>query len=70
MNISYALRYGCGFMMAMAGTSAFFVNNHFRYKLKLNHYGRASSYLAVIATPAILSGLTHFTVNLIINLFD
>lgn len=51
-------------MMALSGLSAFFINNHFRYKLKLNHYGRASSYMAVVAAPAILSGLSHFTVSL------
>lgn len=43
--------------------SGFLINNHFRYKLKLGSYGRMSSYLAVVAAPAIMSSLLHVTVR-------
>lgn len=63
LSDSSALRMGSGLLIGIAGISSFFINKHFRQKLKVGHYGRGSSYLAVIGTPAMLSGLIHYTVR-------
>ena len=65
---SFALRAGPGILGAMGALSAFAVNNHFRYKLKLGVYGRMSSYLSVVAIPAVISTLFHTTVSKTQNL--
>lgn len=60
---SFTLRAGSGILIGVAAISSFFINKHFRYKLKVGHYGRGSSYLAVIGTPAMIGGLIHYTVR-------
>ncbi|CRK91225.1 CLUMA_CG004907, isoform A [Clunio marinus] len=54
-----ALRCGPGILGGMAIISTSLINNHFRYKLKLRNFGRASSYLSVVGLSAMLTTVFH-----------
>lgn len=62
-SFRFASKFGAGVIGGTAMLSGFLINNHFRYKLKLGNYGRMSSYLAVVAAPAMMSALLHATVS-------
>lgn len=62
-SFSWALRIGPGILSGTSILSSFIINNHFRYKLKLGQYGRFSSYMSVIAIPAMISSLFHVSVS-------
>lgn len=48
----------------VAAYPGYILNTAFRSALLLGHYGRASSYLATMGLPAVISGLTHNLVSL------
>ncbi|XP_036333585.1 uncharacterized protein LOC118744569 [Rhagoletis pomonella] len=55
----WSLRYGPGFLGAMAAATGIYVNSHYRHKLKLGNYGKASTYLPIVVIPAMFSVLSH-----------
>lgn len=55
----WSLRYGPGILGAAAAATGIYVNNHYRRKLKLGNYGKASTYLPIVVIPAIFSVLSH-----------
>ncbi|XP_011197753.1 uncharacterized protein T126a [Bactrocera dorsalis] len=55
----WSLRYGPGILGAMAAATGIYVNNHYRRKLKLGNYGKASTYLPIVVIPAMFSVLSH-----------
>ncbi|EDW78148.1 uncharacterized protein Dwil_GK24843 [Drosophila willistoni] len=55
----WALRYSSGVLSAMAAVTGAYINNHYRTKLRLGNQGRLSSYLPIVAVPAIFTMLTH-----------
>lgn len=63
VTFSSAIKYGPGVLSGIGAISSFIINNHFRYKLKLGTYGRFSSYLSVVVTPALFTALFHTTVS-------
>lgn len=62
------LKAGPGILGGVGMISSIVINNHFRTKLKLGQYGRMSSYLSVVAIPAMFSALFHTTVCIILCL--
>ncbi|RZC39401.1 DUF1370 domain containing protein [Asbolus verrucosus] len=54
-----AYRYGGGVLGVSSFIAGFFINNYYRNKFKLLHYGRASSYLPMCVIPAAFSAVTH-----------
>ena len=64
----FFMRSGTGILASMSAISAWLLNSHFRHKLRVGSYGRLSSYLAVVASPAIMSGLFHTAVS-VMNIF-
>ncbi|KAH8355861.1 uncharacterized protein LOC110183827 [Drosophila serrata] len=55
----WSLRYAPGILSAMAAATGAYINNHYRTKLRLGGHGRISSYLPIVAVPAIFTMLTH-----------
>ncbi|PNF15749.1 hypothetical protein B7P43_G11660 [Cryptotermes secundus] len=55
----WPLHYGYGILGACSALSGMYINNYFRSRLRLHTYGRVSSYLPVIALPALMSALFH-----------
>ncbi|KAH8298137.1 hypothetical protein KR018_008016 [Drosophila ironensis] len=55
----WSLRYAPGIMSAMAAATGAYINNHYRTKLRLGSHGRLSSYLPIVAVPAIFTMLSH-----------
>ncbi|XP_020712599.1 uncharacterized protein LOC101459145 isoform X2 [Ceratitis capitata] len=55
----WSLRYGPGILGAMSAATGIYVNNHYRRKVKLGSYGKASTYLPIVVIPAMFSVLTH-----------
>ncbi|GAB0098790.1 uncharacterized protein DMENIID0001_145930 [Sergentomyia squamirostris] len=43
----------------LGALSGIFVHNHYRKKLKLGTYGRATSYLPIVVLPAIVAPMVH-----------
>lgn len=43
----------------LAAINGIYINNHYRTKLRLGTYGRLSSYLPIVALPAITTSLIH-----------
>lgn len=46
----------------LAAIGGIYINNHYRTKLRLANYGRLSSYLPIVALPAITTSLIHSVV--------
>lgn len=55
----WPLHYGHGILGACSALSGMYVNSYFRSRLRLHTYGRVSSYLPVVALPALMSALFH-----------
>nr|XP_016923753.1 uncharacterized protein LOC108005089 [Drosophila suzukii] len=55
----WSLRYTPGILSALAAGTGAYINNHYRTKLRLGGHGRLSSYLPIVAVPAIFTMLTH-----------
>ncbi|KAH8263260.1 hypothetical protein KR044_006505 [Drosophila immigrans] len=55
----WSLRYAPGILSAMAAATGAYVNNHYRTRLRLGAHGRLSSYLPIVAVPAIFTMLSH-----------
>ncbi|XP_052851047.1 uncharacterized protein LOC128261404 [Drosophila gunungcola] len=59
MGDVWSLRYGPGILSALAAGTGAYINNHYRTKLRLGGHGRLSSYLPIVAVPAIFTMLAH-----------
>lgn len=46
-------------MSVLAAVGGIYINSHYRTKLRLGSYGRLSSYLPIVALPAITTSLIH-----------
>lgn len=46
-------------MAVCAAMGGIYINNHYRTKLRLGTYGRVTSYLPIVALPAITTTLIH-----------
>ncbi|ALC39874.1 CG13392 [Drosophila busckii] len=55
----WSLKYAPGVLCSMAAFTGAYVNNHYRTKLRLGSHGRLSSYLPIVAVPAIFTLLSH-----------
>ncbi|EDV59353.1 uncharacterized protein LOC6540987 [Drosophila erecta] len=55
----WSLRYTPGILSALAAGTGAYINNHYRTKLRLGGHGRLSSYLPIVAVPAIFTMLAH-----------
>ncbi|EDW03664.1 GH11355 [Drosophila grimshawi] len=55
----WSLRYTPGILSAMAAATGAYINNHYRTCLRLGANGRLSSYLPIVAVPAIFTMLSH-----------
>ncbi|EDW57636.1 uncharacterized protein [Drosophila virilis] len=55
----WSLRYTPGILSALAAATGAYVNNHYRTRLRLGAHGRLSSYLPIVAVPAIFTMLSH-----------
>lgn len=64
----WSLHYGYGILGACSALSGMYVNNYFRSRLRLHTYGRVSSYLPVVALPALMSALFHQQVKQFVKL--
>lgn len=56
---SFFLRYSGQGLSILAAIGGIYINNHYRTKLRLSTYGRLSSYLPIVALPAITTGIVH-----------
>lgn len=59
----WALRLGSGILGSVSVITSIYINNHFRYKLKLGSYGRFSTYMPIVVIPAIMTTLFNKTVS-------
>lgn len=59
---SFFLRYSGQGLSILAAIGGIYINNHYRTKLKLGSYGRVSSYLPIVALPAITTNIIHSVV--------
>ncbi|KAH8395590.1 hypothetical protein KR222_001682 [Zaprionus bogoriensis] len=55
----WALRYAPGVLSSLAAATGAYVNNHYRTRLRLGPHGRISSYIPIVAIPAIFTMLGH-----------
>lgn len=56
---SWSLRYAPGVLSAMAAATGAYINNHYRSRLRLGGHGRLSTYLPIVAVPAMFTMLGH-----------
>jgi hypothetical protein len=59
LSCRWPFHYGNGIIGACSALSGIYINSYFRSRLRLHTYGRLSSYLPVVALPAMMSALFH-----------
>lgn len=59
----WSLKYGAGFLGALSGITGVFINHHYRGRLRLGSFGQFSTYLPIVALPAIVTTLYHKVVR-------
>lgn len=55
----WPIKYGSTILASFAAFAGIYMNNYYRMKLKLFHYGQVASYLPICIMPALTSYLLH-----------
>lgn len=60
----WSIKYGAGLLGAVSGITGIYINQHYRRRLRLGTYGAFSTYLTIVALPALMSTVYHRAVSL------